>query len=117
MALRAPPMERTAESLLSFGVVNLDKPPGPSSHQVSAWTRDLAGVGRAAHAGTLDPSVTGCLPVLLGDATRLAGALLGRKEYVAVLELHAEAPGDLDDVPEHHDADDDQHYGDRPEDE
>ena len=98
MVPRDPPTERSVEALLDFGVVNLDKPPGPSSHQVSAWVRDLAGVDRAAHAGTLDPKVTGCLPVLLGDATRLAGALLGRKEYVAVLELHGEAPGDLDDV-------------------
>jgi len=98
MALRDPPTERSIPDLLDFGVVNLDKPPGPSSHQVSAWVRDLAGVARAAHAGTLDPKVTGCLPVLLGDATRLAGALLGRKEYVAVLELHGEPPGDVADV-------------------
>ncbi|SDY03570.1 RNA-guided pseudouridylation complex pseudouridine synthase subunit Cbf5 [Halobellus clavatus] len=98
-ALRAPPAERTIEELLSFGVVNLDKPPGPSAHQVSAWIRDAAGVERAAHAGTLDPKVTGCLPVLLGDATRLAQVFLqGSKEYVAVLELHGPAPTDLDAV-------------------
>ncbi|HKJ57835.1 MAG TPA: RNA-guided pseudouridylation complex pseudouridine synthase subunit Cbf5 [Halobacteriales archaeon] len=98
MALRDPPGERSVEALLAFGVVNLDKPPGPSSHQVSAWMRDLVGVERAAHAGTLDPKVTGCLPVLLGDATRLSSALLGRKEYVAVLELHGSAPSDLEAV-------------------
>ena len=94
--MRRPPDERDAEELLAFGVVNLDKPPGPSAHQVSAWMRRLTGVERAAHAGTLDPKVTGCLPVLLGDATRLSQALLeGAKEYVAVLELHAPAPADL----------------------
>jgi len=98
MALRDPPGERSVEALLAFGVVNLDKPPGPSSHQVSAWMRDLVEVERAAHAGTLDPKVTGCLPVLLGDATRLSSALLGRKEYVAVLELHGSAPSDLEAV-------------------
>ena len=98
MALRDPPGERSVESLLGFGVVNLDKPPGPSSHQVSAWMRDLVEVERAAHAGTLDPKVTGCLPVLLGDATRLSPALLGRKEYVTVLELHGAAPSDLESV-------------------
>ena len=98
MVLRDPPDERSIDALLGFGVVNLDKPPGPSSHQVSAWMRDLADVDRAGHAGTLDPKVTGCLPVLLGDATRLAAALLGRKEYVAVLELHGAAPSDLEDV-------------------
>ena len=98
MSLRDPPGERSIPALLGFGVVNLDKPPGPSSHQVSAWMRDLVGVERAAHTGTLDPKVTGCLPVLLGDATRLAAALLGRKEYVAVLELHGAPPSDLEAV-------------------
>jgi len=106
MALRGPPDERSVADLLEFGVVNLDKPPGPSAHQVTGWVRDLvddAGLGaevdRAAHAGTLDPKVTGCLPILLGDATRLAQVFLeGRKEYVAVLELHAPAPADLESV-------------------
>jgi len=93
--MRAPPDERSVGELLSFGVVALDKPPGPSSHQVSAWIRDMVGVEKAAHAGTLDPKVTGALPVLLGDATRLARALVGPKEYVAVLELHGPAPADL----------------------
>ncbi|MFB6122902.1 MAG: RNA-guided pseudouridylation complex pseudouridine synthase subunit Cbf5 [Haloferacaceae archaeon] len=96
MALRGPPSDRPLGELLSFGVVNLDKPPGPSAHQVAGWMRDLADVDRAAHAGTLDPKVTGCLPVLLGDATRLAQVFLeGAKEYVAVLELHGPAPDDL----------------------
>jgi len=107
MALRGPPGERSPADLLAFGVVNLDKPPGPSAHQVAGWVRDVVGdareaatgergPGRAAHAGTLDPKVTGCLPVLLGDATRLAQVFLeGDKEYVAVLELHGPAPADL----------------------
>ncbi|WP_435099682.1 RNA-guided pseudouridylation complex pseudouridine synthase subunit Cbf5 [Halarchaeum sp. P4] len=97
--LRDAPSERDVESLCSFGVVNLDKPPGPSAHQVSAWVRDMMGVEKAAHAGTLDPKVTGCLPILTGAATRLAPALLeGAKEYVAVLELHARAPTDYEAV-------------------
>ncbi|WP_313693986.1 RNA-guided pseudouridylation complex pseudouridine synthase subunit Cbf5 [Halorarum halobium] len=97
--MRAAPEHRSVDELLSFGVVNLDKPAGPSAHQVSAWVRDMADVERAAHAGTLDPKVTGCLPVLLGDATRLAQVFLeGAKEYVAVLELHGRAPADLETV-------------------
>ncbi|MFC5367563.1 RNA-guided pseudouridylation complex pseudouridine synthase subunit Cbf5 [Salinirubrum litoreum] len=97
--MRGPPDDRPLADLLDFGVVNLDKPPGPSAHQVAGWVRDMAGVDRAAHAGTLDPKVTGCLPVLLGDATRLAQVFLeGTKEYVAVLELHGPAPSDLDAV-------------------
>jgi tRNA pseudouridine55 synthase len=95
--MRGPPPDRSPDTLLSFGVVNLDKPPGPSAHQVAAWVRDLAGVDRAAHAGTLDPKVTGCLPILLGDATRAAQVFDdARKEYVAVLELHGPAPADLE---------------------
>ena len=96
---RPAPGDRSVDERLDFGVVNLDKPAGPSAHQVSAWARDAAGVDRAAHAGTLDPKVTGCLPILLGDATRLAQVFLeGTKEYVAVLELHGPAPADLDAV-------------------
>jgi predicted rRNA pseudouridine synthase len=95
MCRRDPPDERTVDDLLSFGVVNLDKPPGPSSHQVSAWLRDRLGVAQAAHAGTLDPKVTGCLPVLTGDATRMAQAFdESVKTYVAVLELHDRTPDD-----------------------
>ncbi|WP_435062592.1 RNA-guided pseudouridylation complex pseudouridine synthase subunit Cbf5 [Halobaculum sp. EA56] len=97
--MRPAPDDRTVEDLAAFGVVNLDKPAGPSAHQVAAWVRDVLGVDRAAHAGTLDPKVTGCLPTLTGDATRLAPVFLeGAKEYVAVLELHAPAPTDLDRV-------------------
>jgi predicted rRNA pseudouridine synthase len=97
--MRGPPDERAPDNRLAFGVVNLDKPPGPSAHQVTGWVRDLVGVERAAHAGTLDPKVTGCLPILLGDATRLAQVFLeGEKEYVAVLELHGPVPDDIETV-------------------
>lgn len=110
MTLRGPPVERDPAELLRFGVVNLDKPPGPSAHQVAGWVRDSVadaleavtgdrGVGKAAHGGTLDPKVTGCLPVLLGTAPRLAQVFLeGQKEYVTVLELHGPAPASLPDV-------------------
>ena len=99
MALRGPPDDRSVDDLLEFGVVNLDKPPGPSAHQVAAWVRDMAGVERAAHAGTLDPKVTGCLPMLLGDATRMAQVFDDSvKEYVAVLELHGPVPADFESV-------------------
>ncbi|WP_440007556.1 RNA-guided pseudouridylation complex pseudouridine synthase subunit Cbf5 [Halomicrococcus sp. SG-WS-1] len=99
MNLRGPPDERDPRDLLEFGVVNLDKPPGPSAHQVAAWVRDLCDVEQAAHAGTLDPKVTGCLPVLTGAATRLSQVFLeGTKEYVAVLELHGDPPADVEAV-------------------
>ncbi|MFC7234099.1 RNA-guided pseudouridylation complex pseudouridine synthase subunit Cbf5 [Halosegnis marinus] len=95
--MRGAPDDRTPEQLLGFGVVNLDKPPGPSAHQVAGWVRDLAGQERAAHSGTLDPKVTGCLPTLLGDAVRAAQVFDDSvKEYVAVLELHKPAPAALE---------------------
>ena len=97
MRERGPPTERDPATLLEFGVVNLDKPPGPSAHQVAAWVRDMADVDRAAHAGTLDPKVTGCLPILTGTATRAAQVFDdSRKGYVAVLEAHGLLPADLE---------------------
>jgi len=106
--MRAPPPDRSPAELLSFGVVNLDKPPGPSSHEVADWVQTFIAdaladseetVDRVAHAGTLDPKVTGSLPLLLGDATRLAQVFAdSHKEYVAVLELHGPAPADFDRV-------------------
>ncbi len=83
------PEERSIAQLLRLGVFVADKPQGPSSHQVSAWVRDLVGASRAGHAGTLDPRVTGVLPIGLNDATRALDAMLyGDKEYVGVLQLH-----------------------------
>lgn len=83
------PQDRSIADLLRFGVFVADKPQGPSSHQVSAWVRDLLGLARAGHAGTLDPRVTGVLPIGLGNATRALDAMLeGDKEYIGVLQLH-----------------------------
>jgi H/ACA ribonucleoprotein complex subunit 4 len=87
------PRERVLGELLRSGVVVVDKPLGPTSHQVSAWVRDLLGLEKAAHGGTLDPRVTGVLPVALGEAVRALDALHeGDKEYVCVLRLHQDVP-------------------------
>src|SRR5256886_12279626 len=60
-----------------------------AAHQVSAWVRDMFSVPKAGHSGTLDPRVTGVLPVALADATRAVEAVLaGDKEYVGVFQLH-----------------------------
>jgi len=88
-----PPAERTVPELLARGLVLIDKPQGPTSHQVSAWVRDMLGVPQAGHGGTLDPRVTGVLPIAFGEATRALDALLiGDKEYVGVLQLHQDVP-------------------------
>jgi len=48
------PEERPIEEYVRFGVINLDKPAGPSSHEVTAWVKRLLKVGRAGHGGTLE---------------------------------------------------------------
>jgi H/ACA ribonucleoprotein complex subunit 4 len=73
----------------------IDKPRGPSSHQVTAWVRDLLGLPRAGHAGTLDPNVSGILWVGVGPALKLIPLVLEfPKRYIAVIHLHGEAPDD-----------------------
>jgi len=86
---RYGPEQRSIEELLQCGVVNLDKPRGPTSHEVAAWVKKALHIGRAGHSGTLDPKVTGVLPVMLGDATKVVKALLlAPKEYVCLMHLH-----------------------------
>jgi H/ACA ribonucleoprotein complex subunit 4 len=83
------PAERSLEEYVRKGVVVVDKPAGPTSHQVSSWVKGIFGVEKAGHSGTLDPKVTGVLPVFLESATRLADALLSSsKEYVGVMRVH-----------------------------
>ncbi|MHA2384886.1 MAG: RNA-guided pseudouridylation complex pseudouridine synthase subunit Cbf5 [Candidatus Thorarchaeota archaeon] len=77
------------EHLLENGVISLDKPAGPTSHEVATWVRKILGSERVGHGGTLDPGVTGILPTGVGNATKVMQALLpAGKEYVCVMELH-----------------------------
>lgn len=70
------------------GVLVIDKPAGPTSHDVVARVRRATGQRRIGHTGTLDPFATGVLPLVLGRATRLARFLSGReKTYEATLRL------------------------------
>jgi tRNA pseudouridine55 synthase len=71
-----------------LGVVNLDKPVGPTSHDMVGLLRRLTGTRRIGHAGTLDPLASGVLPILVGGATRLSEELTGGpKRYDAVIRL------------------------------
>ena len=66
------------------GVLVVDKPAGPTSHDVVAVVRRAIGITRIGHTGTLDPLATGVLPLVIGQATRLASMMSGAdKEYVA----------------------------------
>ncbi len=87
-------MEKTVEDLLNFGVVIIDKPKGPTSHQVSSWVKNILHIKKTGHAGTLDPKVTGVLPIALNRATKIINLLhLVPKEYVGVMRFHGEFDG------------------------
>ncbi|BGP06206.1 centromere/microtubule-binding protein cbf5 [Rhodotorula toruloides] len=83
------PLKRDLKSYIKLGVINLDKPSNPSSHEVVAWIRRILRCEKTGHSGTLDPKVTGCLTVCIDRATRLVKSQQGAgKEYVCVLRLH-----------------------------
>ncbi len=82
------PMRRSVEELLENGIIIIDKPSGPTSHQVTAWVKEILEIPKAGHGGTLDPSVTGILPIALQNATKAIGVLHSAgKEYVCVMRL------------------------------
>ncbi|CAF9922994.1 MAG: centromere/microtubule-binding protein cbf5 [Gomphillus americanus] len=88
------PLKRDLKSYISSGVINLDKPSNPSSHEVVAWVKRMLRIEKTGHSGTLDPKVTGCLIVCLDRATRLVKSQQGAgKEYVCVIRLHDKLPG------------------------
>jgi len=92
--------KRNIEQLLNYGLIILDKPPGPTSHEVVAWCKRILKIPKIGHSGTLDPQVTGVLPLGLGEATKALGVLLlGPKEYHALGRLHSLPTNEkLDDV-------------------
>jgi len=82
--------KRGIEQLLNYGLIILDKPPGPTSHEVVAWCKRILKIQKIGHSGTLDPQVSGVLPLGLGEATKALGVLLlGPKEYHAIGRLHS----------------------------
>jgi len=87
------PWDRPEELYIKYGIVNLDKPPGPTSHQVTTWVKRILGVSKTGHGGTLDPMVTGVLPVGIERSTVVMRYIVGApKEYVGVMHIH----GDVD---------------------
>jgi H/ACA ribonucleoprotein complex subunit 4 len=92
-AYGSQPDSRSLPELLEYGIIPLDKPRGPTSHEVVAWVRRLLGVSKAGHSGTLDPAVSGLLPIGLGQATKaLTLLLMFPKEYWAVMRIHSSVP-------------------------
>jgi len=85
------PNKRTTEELLNTGIININKPSGPTSHQISAYVKDILKLKKSGHSGTLDPKVTGVLAIALEQSTKVVQALLpAGKEYVCLMHLHKE---------------------------
>jgi len=83
------PEKRPISEYIRNGIVNVDKPSGPTSHQVSSWVKRILNIKKAGHSGTLDPRVTGVLPIGLEDGTKALYALLiSSKEYAGIISIH-----------------------------
>lgn len=87
------PSDRSMGELLNAGVIALDKPSGPTSHQATAWVKTAIHTDKVSHGGTLDPYVSGVLPICTGKAVRLTDVVLSSdKEYICLMRLHADRP-------------------------
>ncbi len=90
------PKDRPLEKRLEAGIIVLDKPGGPTSHEVARRVKALfqgTRVVKVGHGGTLDPNATGVLPLALNQGTIVQEAILsGHKEYIGTMHLHATLP-------------------------
>lgn len=83
--------EKPIKELLNFSIINIDKPTGPTSFTVSQFVMNTLELNKTSHFGTLDPMVTGVLPIALGRACRLNEYFMHRnKTYVGIMRLHKE---------------------------
>ena len=83
------PSDRSISEHVHKGFILLDKPSGPTSHQVCDWVKKIYELKKAGHSGTLDPKVTGLLPIALGDSTKALQAIFrADKEYVCLMKIH-----------------------------
>ena len=90
-SLGTDPLERSMEEYIKYGILVVDKQSGPTSHEIVAWVKRLLELDRAGHGGTLDPKVTGVLPIGLQESTKVVQALLeSGKEYVCVMRTHTD---------------------------
>ena len=87
---------KSVKELLEFSIINIDKPSGPTSFNVSDFVRKTLkdiGVRKTSHFGTLDPKVTGVLPIAINRACKLTGYFIGHdKEYVGIMRIHEDLP-------------------------
>jgi H/ACA ribonucleoprotein complex subunit 4 len=90
------PQDRPIEEYIRKGAIDLDKPEGPTSHEITSWVKKILNLNKAGHSGTLDPNVTGLLPIMLEDSTKAVdGLLTAGKEYVCLMKLHKAMPENI----------------------
>jgi len=81
--------KKSTKELLQFGIINIDKCSGPTSFKVSEFVKKELNLNKTSHFGTLDPKVTGILPVGLNRACKLAGYFSGHdKAYIGIMHIH-----------------------------
>lgn len=81
--------QKSIKELLEFSIININKPIGPTSFTVSQFVKEKLGLRKTSHFGTLDPMVTGVLPIALNRACRLNEYLMHlNKVYVGIMRLH-----------------------------
>ena len=82
------PENRSIDDYLRLGIIILDKLAGPTSHEVVSIVKEIFDMKKAGHAGTLDPGVTGVLPIALEGATKILGNLSNsKKEYICNMQI------------------------------
>lgn len=90
------PYYRPIPILFDYGLVLIDKPAGPTSHEVASWVKRILNIEKSGHSGTLDPGATGLLPMGLGESTKaLSVLLLGPKEYYSIARFHSNFDRDI----------------------
>lgn len=84
------PFNRPVKILFDYGLILIDKPAGPTSHEIASWVKRILNIDKSGHSGTLDPGATGLLPMGLGEGTKaLSILLLGPKEYFSLARVHS----------------------------
>ncbi|MFH1520478.1 MAG: RNA-guided pseudouridylation complex pseudouridine synthase subunit Cbf5 [Candidatus Micrarchaeota archaeon] len=76
------------KKIINNSIILINKPPGQASHEITTFVKKITGANRSGHAGTLDPNVSGVLPVALGRATKLLRYIAGKdKTYVGIVKF------------------------------
>lgn len=86
-------IKKSIQELLNFSLINIDKPSGPTSFQTSQFVKNSLNLSKTSHMGTLDPQVSGVLPITLGRACKLSDYFMHKnKEYIGIMRLHENIP-------------------------